>query len=83
VIGFEPTTFTLATCQHPTEPTEPQALTDTPADACTTACTESPESVHDDRLEALAAALRDLTPGQREQLARMLADTVRGGAADG
>ena len=73
-MGLDPTTFTLATCQHPTEPTQPQALTSDDANACTSACTGSPDAVHDDQLEALAAALSALAPEQRAQLATMLAD---------
>ena len=41
--------------------------------ACTSACTKSPEMVHSVSLESLAATLLNLSPEDREQLARMIA----------
>ena len=48
VIGLEPTTFTLATCEHRTEASPNQELASPPADACTSACTNNAESPHAD-----------------------------------
>jgi len=47
-MGFEPTTFTLATCQHRTEAPQTQALTSATMNVCTNACTTEPDSVHED-----------------------------------
>jgi len=40
---FEPTTFTLASCEHRTEVVQSQGVTGVIAAACTNACTNSPE----------------------------------------
>jgi len=45
-MGFEPTTFTLATCEHRSEGLENKDVTDDEADACTKACTETSDSMH-------------------------------------
>ena len=39
---------------------------------CTNGCTGTPETAQSDWLEALAAALRNLTPDDRAALARLL-----------
>ena len=71
-MGLEPTTFTLATCQHRTQVLNRQEVMNDPANACTAACTDSPDSGHDDALKHLAAALLALTPDQRAKVAAML-----------
>jgi hypothetical protein len=42
------------------------------SDACTAACTKTPETANDYSLDALAAALRGLSPRDRAKLAAML-----------
>ena len=44
----------------------------TPADACTTACTSSPETANAGSVETLAAALLGLSPGDRAKLVALL-----------
>ena len=50
-----------------------KGLTETEIPACTTACTNAPETTHGASLEGLAAMLRGLSPVDREQLAQMMA----------
>ena len=57
VNGFEPSTFSLGSCEHRMEPANKQELADAPQDACTSACTGNAESGHDDPdLAAIVAA---------------------------
>ena len=71
-MGLEPTTITLASGEHPTEVIEEQGVGEAAPDACTNACTNSPETNHSDTLERLAEAVRLLTPDERDKLAEML-----------
>ena len=45
-MGFKPTTFTLATCEHGTEASSNQEVKDEPSNACTNACTDETKSDH-------------------------------------
>ncbi len=55
-------------------PVENKGVTAGSANACTSACTNSQDSGHDDPIEGLAAALRNLSPADRQRLDAMLAD---------
>ena len=71
--GLEPPTFwSVARKATDAKAGDANALEEPPANACTTACTGNPETMHGGRLETLAAALRELTPEERAALARML-----------
>jgi hypothetical protein len=52
----------------------PQDDTTGNSNACTTACTSEAESGDAGRLQALAEAIRGLTPGERETLRELLTD---------
>ncbi len=74
VKGLEPSTFSLEGCAPTVLSAEDAGLTDGDDGACTNACTKSTESGHEMNLEALAAALLNLSPDDRAKLAAMLAD---------
>jgi len=77
-MGFEPTTFTLASCEHRSEPTDTQGLSNTSPEACTNACTDSPESAHgepagDDFAEQVRAVMAlPLTDAEKAEAVRRL-----------
>ena len=54
-MGFEPTTFTLATCKHRTEVPQNQEVTKGDVNACTAACTNSRHSVTNEVAEVAAS----------------------------
>jgi hypothetical protein len=81
VKGLEPSTFSLGSCEHRSEATQTQELTDDTANACTNACTSEPDSVHSDTAddapdtfaEALAMVARlPLTDAERAEAVRRL-----------
>ncbi|MCX5674500.1 MAG: hypothetical protein NTX87_05785 [Planctomycetota bacterium] len=90
-MGFEPTTFSLGSGEHPDVTLENKKLTTPPPPACTTACTSKPENVHESKPEgtptaltadALAALVRQLPPEERARLAEMLTGKGETGTVD-
>jgi hypothetical protein len=78
---FELTTFTLANCEHHSETVETQGLNNAPPEACTNACTNSPESMHgepvgDDFAEQVRAVMAlPLTDAEKAEAVRRLLAT--------
>ena len=71
--GVEPATFwSVARGATIDKHYNTNALSSSPSSACTTACTRMPESLQESPLEALAAALRSLTPEEGVALAALL-----------
>jgi len=80
VKGFEPSTFSLGSGKHRTEPAAKQRLSNASPEACTNACTDSPESTHgepagDDFAEQVRAVMAlPLTDGEKAAAVRRLMD---------
>jgi hypothetical protein len=53
-------------------------LAETPANACTNACTSTAANANAGTVEALAAALRSLSPADRARLAALLSEPGEG-----
>jgi len=70
--GFEPATSSLGSWHDTDVSGLNEGLTESDSAACTTACTKSEESHHDDSLAILATALLGLSPEQRAKLAALL-----------
>jgi hypothetical protein len=90
-MGFEPTTSSLGSGEHPDVTLENKGLTTPPPPACTTACTSKPENTHESRPEgtpaaltadALAALVRQLSPEERARLTEMLSGKGDTGTVD-
>ena len=64
-MGLEPTTFSLEGCEHRKQATPTQELTNTLPDACTNACTNGSDSVHDDGGGDFVGALAKLAEAER------------------
>ena len=56
--GFEPATSSLGSCDVCDATATDKELTSTPPAACTSACTRSQETDHNEQLEAIVEALR-------------------------
>ena len=67
VTGFEPATFSLGSCKHRMEASQAQEFSDAPSNACTSACTSSPDSVQTDaELQHVIDALAMLAEVDRD-----------------
>jgi len=66
VTGLEPATFSLGSCQRPTDSPENKAKTSAHANACVPACIESQEGAHDTDDAATLEPGANSTPAGRE-----------------
>jgi len=89
--GFEPSTSSLGSSEHPDVTIDNKGLTTPLPPACTTACTSNPENPHESPPEgtpaaltadALAALVRQLSPEERARLAEMLIGNGETGTVD-
>ena len=82
-IGFEPTTSTMSTRRLSVVSDDIKALTTTPANACTSACTSEPENCNAIDVEQLADQLRAvLSNDECRRLADLLNDPASGPMGD-
>ena len=79
VIGIEPTTFSLGSCEHPDVSGLGKDLTKSGVKAWTYAWTKSQDEGHADRLERLAEELRSLSPEEHRRLMDMLGEVAENG----
>ena len=78
VTGFEPATFSLGSCKHRMEAPQAQEFSDAPSNACTSACTSSPDSVQTDvALQHLITAWPDLPDAVKAGITAMVQATTR------
>ena len=72
--GLEPPTPGLQSGGSSNASVTDKELTATPPAACTRACTSDTENDYESNLESIAAALRKLSPEDRERLTALLND---------